>query len=121
MGVLNSLGLKALVPISIVAFAVAELGGWPLAIAAGIIVGLLARDWLRALASSGLGVVVGWGLYFLAYWGTAPIVFARVLSLVPVFLAMTFLLGLVLGLLSSSIGYFAASIVRLKMGKQGKP
>ena len=117
MEVLNSLGLKALVPISIAAFAVAELGGWPFAIVAGILVGLLARDWLRALASGGLGVVVGWGLYFLIYWRAAPAAFSTALALVPMFLAMTFLLGLALGLLSSSVGYFAASLVRLKMAR----
>jgi len=110
----GSLSLKALLPLAIALFALAELAGWWTTIIIGLIVGLLAEGWSRALASGGLGILIGWGCHFLAYWIMAPEAFSRAISLVPGFLGLTLLLGLALGLLSSSVGYFAISLYRAR-------
>ncbi len=107
----GSLGLKVLLPEAVVLFALAELGGWPITIAAGLLVGVLASDWRKAAVSGALGAPIGWGLYFIAYRMLASVAFLKALALVPSFLALTLLFGLILGLLSASLGYFLTSLI----------
>lgn len=107
-----TLGLLKLVAFSIVIFALMELAGWPLAILAGVIVGLLASRWRDAVLAGALGALIGWLLYLTVYGLVAGAAMARALTLLPDFAAITLLLGLVLGSLSSSASYFALNLWR---------
>ena len=106
------LGFTRLLALSIALFALLELAGWPLAILAGIIIGLMASRWRDAASAGALGGLIGWSLYLAAYSLMAAPALARALSLVGSFAAITLLLGLALGLLSSSTGYLAMSVLR---------
>ena len=117
---LRSFGLKICFPLAIALCALLELAGWPFLVLAGLIVGALALDWKRALVSGFLGALIGWGLYFLAYWALAPDAMSIAMGLVPDFLAITLLLGAIIGLLSASTGYFAAYIIQHFVGKSGE-
>jgi len=109
---LRSFGLKICLPLAIGLSALLELAGWPFIVVAGLVMGALALDWKRALLSGFLGGLMGWGLYFLAYWAMAPEAMAIAMALVPDFLAITLLLGAIIGLLSASTGYFAACLIQ---------
>jgi len=117
---LRSFGLKICFPLAIALSALLELAGWPFLVLAGLIIGALALDWRRALISGFFGALIGWGLYFLAYWALAPDAMSIAMGLVPDFLAITLLLGAIIGLLSASTGYFAAYLIQHFVGKSGE-
>ena len=105
-----ALGFAKLLAVSIALFALLELLGWPLTILAGIIIGLLASRWRDAVLAGALGCLIGWSLYFTAYGLAAGVAVAKALGLLRDFAAITLLLGLALGSLSSSIGFLALDI-----------
>ena len=107
-----TLGFAKLLAVSIALFALLELLGWPLAILAGIIIGLLASRWRDAVLAGALGCLIGWSLYLMAYGLAAGVAVAKALALLRDFVAITLLLGLALGSLSSSIGFLALDIWR---------
>jgi len=109
---LPTLSFAKLLAVSIALFALLELLGWPLAILAGIIIGLLASRWRDAVLAGALGCLIGWSLYLMAYGLAAGAAVAKALVLLRDFAAITLLLGLALGSLSSSIGFLALDMWR---------
>ena len=105
-----TLGFARLLAVSIVLLALMELLGWPLVILAGIIIGLLASRWRDAVLAGALGCLIGWSFYLMAYGLAAGAALAKALAMLRDFAAITLLLGLALGSLSSSIGYLALDI-----------
>jgi len=85
---------------------------WQLLIIAGMVGGLLAKSFRAAALSGFLGLIIAWGVYFLAYYASMPTNFALAFSYLSMFLVIGLVLVGLLGLISALLGYFATSILR---------
>jgi len=107
------LGLLPCLLVVIVLGALLELTRtWQLLIIAGVVGGLLAKSFRTAALSGFLGLIIAWGVYFLAHYASMPTNFALAFSHLSMFLAIGLLLVGLLGLLSALLGYFAASTLK---------
>jgi len=84
---------------------------WQLLVIAGIIGGILAKNFKIAIASGFLGFLVCWGIFFAILSFTAPYSFKLAFSSLSMFFGIGIVLISILGILSASIGYFSMSIV----------
>jgi len=86
-------------------------GVWWTMLVAGFVGGFLIRKLFKAIAVGFLGVLIGWTLYFLAFWMMAPAAVNLAFSLTSLFVVMTLILGGVLGALSGIIGALASLLI----------
>lgn len=103
--------------------AVLELSGvWWTLLIAGFVGGFLAKKTVKAVAAGFLGVLIGWALYFLAFWLIAPAATSLAFSTASLFVILTLVLGAVLGALSAVIGALASMLMytRPEIGIQQK-
>jgi len=84
---------------------------WQLMIIAGIIGGILAKNFKTAITSGFLGFLACWGIFFSFLSLTEPYSFGLAFSYLSTFFVIGLLLIGVLGLLSASIGYFSITIL----------
>lgn len=85
---------------------------WQLLVIAGIIGGILAKNFKTAIASGFLGFLACWGIFFAILFFTAPYSFGRAFSSLSMFFGIGIVLISILGILSASIGYFSISTIR---------
>lgn len=84
---------------------------WQLLVIAGIIGGILAKDFKTAIASGFLGLLVCWGIFFAVLSFKVPYSFGLAVSSLSMFLVIGLILVSILGILSASIGYFSMAII----------
>lgn len=98
----------------VIAIALQSTKIWQLLVIAGIIGGILAKDFKTAIASGFLGFLVCWGILFAVLSLTVPYGFRIASSSLSMFLVIGLILISILGILSALIGYFSMSIIEEK-------
>jgi uncharacterized membrane protein YeaQ/YmgE (transglycosylase-associated protein family) len=83
---------------------------WQLTVIAGLIAGVLARNFKTAILSGAFGFLASWLFFFLVLL-QVPSNLAIALSILPMFFGIGLILTIVLGIVSASIGYFSMAIV----------
>ena len=84
---------------------------WQLIVIAGIIGGILAKNFITAILSGVLGFLATWLLFFALLDLAAPNNFALAFSFFSMFFGIGVILIIVLGLASASVGYFLVRVI----------
>lgn len=98
--------------VTILLSAVLELSGmWWTMIIAGFVGGFLVKRAVKGFAVGLVGVLVGWALYFVAFWIIAPNAASIAFSEAPLFVGLALVLGGTLGALSGTAGALASALM----------
>jgi hypothetical protein len=109
------IGKLSVVPCLLITFLAATLLQatfvWQLIVIAGVLGGILAKNFMTAILSGVLGFLVTWLLFFALLDLAAPSSFALAFSFFSIFFGIGIVLIAVLGLASASIGYFLMKVI----------
>jgi hypothetical protein len=98
--------------VTILLSAVLELSGmWWTMIIAGFVGGFLVKRAVKGFAVGLVGVLIGWALYFVAFWIIAPSSASVAFSEAPLFVGLALVLGGTLGALSGTAGALASALM----------
>jgi len=92
---------------------------WQLTVIAGLIAGILAKDFKTAVLSGAFGFLASWLLFFLVL-SQVPNNLAIAFSIFSMFFGIGLILTIVLGVTCASIGYFSMAILEERRGKPKK-
>jgi hypothetical protein len=92
---------------------------WQLTVIAGLIAGILAKNFKIAILSGAFGFLASWLLFFLVLL-QVPNNLAIAFSILSMFFGIGLILTIVLGMVSASIGYFSMAIIDEKRAGSAK-